>query len=328
MNRALRLALILAMLSSSPVQGQGLRTAVPAIVTVSAAEPEGSTVVLRYNEAVAVLLSDKPFFIEGLEFELRVPKAFQGSESSIAWSLYSSVKPMPTKERLDYDAELIATQPLPARVSMNLILPVVERHRIRGGPFASIIPSIALPGRFPLLFKLSPIGKGLSPVMEKAEFRLTVRPVLSDEGGIVVSYSYPDGADPVQASVFLGDKRIDKPQDMITARKGAYVVRVHADGYKEEIVTVAVEPGKIVPVHVSLVPDIPLFIFRGPAGTVFTLDGQPVETAELGGLQVEPGEHTVHIRLGDYSMTRKIMAQRGKVYTISMTVDLDIKTSP
>lgn len=298
------------------------------VVSISSERGEGETVALRYNEAVAILFPADPTFIQGLEFELRIPKAFQGSESSIAWSVYSGITPAPATDRLDYSGELVATQPLPARVAMNLILPISSRHGIKSGPFASLIPMVVGEDRFPLVFKLSSIGKGIQPAMETAEFKLTIRPVLRDEGGIRVSVTYPDGTEHPAPSVFVDDRRADDPHALILAKKGARVVRVSAEGYREEVVTVAVEPGKVIPLTVAMTPNAPLLIFQAPSGTFVSIDGQAVPQAELSGLAVEPGEHTLLFRIGDYSMTRKFMALRGKVYRVVLSVELEILTSP
>jgi hypothetical protein len=283
---------------------------------------------LRYNQAVAVNYPSEPLFIQGLEFELRIPKAIQGAESSIAWSIYSRISPAPTLDRVDYNANLIATQPLPSRVSLNLILPVIDRHGIKGGPFASLIPSVAGADKFPLMFKLIPIGKGLAPAMETADFKLTVRPVLRDEGAISIKVTFPDGAERSEIAVFIDDKRVDDSHAMVMAKKGARVVRVSAEGYKEEILTVAVEAGRMVSVPVEMTPNAPVFSFQAPAGTFVSIDGQTVPPSEMGGFSVEPGEHTLFFRIGDYSMTRKVMALRGKTYQIVLSVELDIVSTP
>jgi len=328
MKRMLSLVCLLAFTLLSPVFSQGLRTNVSSVVSLASEASEGVTVSLRYNEAVAILYPADPTFIQGIEFELRIPKAFQGAESAIAWSIFSKVSPQPSPERLDYTAELVATQPLPARVSMNLVIPTIDRHGIKSGPFASLIPAVASIDRFPLIFKLTPIGKGLLPSMEGAEFRLTIRPVLRDEGGIKVAVTYPEGADHPAASVFVDDKRAEDPHSLILAKKGPRVIRVSAEGYREEIITVAIEPGRVVPLNITLTPNAPLLVFQAPAGTFVSIDGQTVPQVDLDGLPVEPGEHTLFFRIGDYSMTRKFMALRGKVYTVVLSVELDILASP
>jgi hypothetical protein len=328
MKRRAGCIFLFALVASAPLFPQGVRTGVASVVTVSASSPEGVTVPLRYNQAVAITFPADSMFIQGLEFELRIPKAVQGAESSIAWSLYSKISPVPTLDRVDYNASLIATQPLPSRVSMNLILPVIDRHGIKSGPFASLIPSVAGADKFPLMFKLTPIGKGLAPSMETADFKLTIRPVLRDEGAISIKVAFPDGTERPEIAVFIDDKRVDDSQTMVLTRKGARVVRVSAAGYKEEVLTVAVEAGRIVTVPVEMTPNSPVFSFQAPAGTFVSIDGQAVPPSEMGGLSVEPGEHTLFFRIGDYSMTRKVMALRGKTYQLVLSVELDIVSTP
>ncbi|GAB1432538.1 hypothetical protein MASR2M29_11630 [Spirochaetota bacterium] len=328
MNKAIRLFSALLVISCLPVFAQNLRTELADLVRIPSPDDEAATIILHYNDAVAILYPENPVFIQGMEFELRIPKAFYGLESSIAWSVYSNLSPQPSKHNLDYAAKLVSTQPLPSRVSMNLILPIVERHGITSGPFARIIPTVIGEKNFPLIFKLSPIGKGISPAMEKAEFKLILRPVLGDEGALKLSVVFPDGAEPVIPSVFIDDKKTDYPQELILLRKGPRVLRVKAEGYKEEILTLSMEPGKIVSANISLVPNQPIFIIRVPAGALVSLNGHNVEPDLFGGFAVEPGEHTISIKLGDYSMSRKITAQRGKVYNIVINVEMDIRSNP
>ncbi|OHD26065.1 MAG: hypothetical protein A2Y38_14365 [Spirochaetes bacterium GWB1_59_5] len=328
MKRVLSLFCLPLIVSVAPVFSQGLRTNFASVVSLASESPEGVTVALHYNEAIAVNFPSDPTFIQGVEFELRVPKAFQGAESSISWSIFTKLTPQPSADRFDYAAELVATQPLPARVSVNLIIPISDKHGIKNNPFASLVPSVAGADRFPLVFKLTPIGKGLLPSMETAEFKLTIRPVLRDEGGLTVAVSVPEGADRPSASVFVDDKRAEDPHAIIMAKKGPRVIRVSAEGYREEIITVAVEAGRVIPLNITLTPNAPLLVFQAPAGTFVSLDGQTVPQAELDGLAVEPGEHTLFFRIGDYSMTRKFMALRGKVYQVVLSVELNILASP
>ena len=307
---------------------QGLRTTVAGVATLDSAHPEGITVTMHYNEAVAIPYPADPIFIQGIEFELRIPKAFQGAESSIAWSLYSRVLPAPSVEKLDYTADIIATQPLPARVALNLILPIADRHGIKSGPFASLIPSVAAADKFPLLFKLSPIGKGIPPAMEAAEFRLTIRPVLRDEGGIKVSVTYPEGIEHGAISIFMDDKRVEDASSIFLAKKGARVLRVSAEGCLEEFLTIAVEAGRVIPVSVALTPSAPFFVFQAPAGTIVSIDGELLSGNDLDGIAVEPGEHNLFFQIGDYSMTRKFIALRGKTYKVILSVELEIVPAP
>ena len=311
-----------------PSYAEGLRTGVAGTVLISPSRPEGETIGLRYNEAVGVFIPADTLFVQGIEFELRLPKVLQGSESTIAWTVYSSVKPEPAHDRLDYEVSRIISQPLPPRVALIFQIPVMERHELRSGPFVTVIPKLLKPSDFPLMFKLAPIGKGFGPSLESVEFRLTVRPVLTDEGGISLDCSFPEGAEPVPYSVYIDDKRVEDVAKIITARKGARVLRVSAEGYREEVVSLSIEAGAISKVSVKLVPDAPRIQFEAPTGSIISLNGNPVPPESFEELVLEPGEHTIVYRIGDYTITRKFIAARGKTYRVVMSVELSIQAEP
>jgi hypothetical protein len=302
-----------------------VRTVVADTVTLDPSQPEGQIVSLRYNEAVGVLVPEEALFMEGVELELRIPRELQGSESSIAWSLYTGIMPAPGAG-YDYSGELLSNQILPSRVSMTLRIPMVSTHSMRSSPFYSLLPAIVGPKRYPLMFKLSPVGKGLSPAMEAAVFKLVIRPVLSDEGGIRLVY---EGAqEDLDYVLFLDDKKLDASAPLIVAKKGLRTLRVSAAGYKEEVLSIAVEAGKISRVALSLVPDAPRLVIYAPQGASISLNGKALPAAEWAGINLEPGDYTVVCKIGDYSVSRKFSALRGKVYTVELSVELDIQTAP
>ncbi len=170
MTRKLFFVVSLLTLLSTWSWADAVRTAVADTVTLDPSQPEGKTVNLRYNEAIGVLVPEEALFMEGVELELRIPRELQGSEASIAWSIYTGIMPVPGAG-YDYAGELLSSQVLPSRVSMTLRIPMVGTHSMRSSPFYSLLPAIVGPKRYPIMFKLSPVGKGLSPAMEAAEFK-------------------------------------------------------------------------------------------------------------------------------------------------------------
>jgi hypothetical protein len=42
-------------------------------------------------------------------------------------------------------------------------------------------------------------------------------------------------------------------------------------------------------------------------------------------MTVEPGDHTAACRIGDYSLTRKFTAYRGKTYKLVLEIDLQVQ---
>lgn len=325
MKRAAIIAAILFPCLCVPASGQSLRTAVAGVVRIDPAAPDGAGVSLRYNEAVGILLPEKPLFIEGLEIELRIPRQFQGAESSVAWSLYGAVRPEPGPG-FDYAAETIVSQLLPSRVSMVLRIPLVQGHGMRSNPFYTLIPSVQGPGKYPLLFKLSPAGKGLSAAMEAAEFKVIVRPVLGNEGGIRVVLPPEQAA--LKYQVFVDDQPANVLDGLVIAARGLRAVRVTAPGFKDEVVSVAVEPGIVRVAEMDLQPDVPRLSIFAPQGAVVSLNGQIIPPAEWASFAMEPGEQTVNCKIGDYTINRRFTAARGKRYTLELNIELNIRSEP
>ncbi|MBN1519427.1 MAG: hypothetical protein JW923_04970 [Spirochaetales bacterium] len=325
----IRRVLALAMTSTLLLLGahaDGVRTVVAAIVVVDPANPDGQEVTLGYNEAVAVTVPEGVMFLDGVEFELRLPKAVQGSESALAWSVYAGVRPDPDLSLYDYEGEQLAVQNLPARVSLALRLPFVANNSLRPSPFYVLLPTVVGAERYPVLFKLLAIGKGISRAVESARFTLVVKPVLSGDGAIVIDLA--SGLDGVDIKAFLDDKPVDDPRARVVIRKGLHTLRIQAAGYQEEVVSVTVEPGKVLSVPVSLVPDVPRLSIQAPQGSVISLDGKALAQADWESLVIEVGEHTVSCRIGDHTISRKFTAQRGVTYTLVLSLELTIQSTP
>ncbi len=301
-----------------------VRTVVAGMAEVNALEPEGTTISLRFNEAVGIILPAVPLFIEGIELELRIPRAMQGAESSIAWAIYTSVTPKPG-QGYDYTGTLLASQVLPSRVNMILRIPLLAGHSIRSSSFYTVIPTIVDSARYPVMFKLMQVGKGLTPSMEAAEFKLIVRPILGEQGGIRLAATSETDKSP-EVSVFVDDKLTDVNDGLVILKKGLRNLRISATGYKDEVLAVTVEAGKISDVKLTLVPDAPRLTVFAPAGTLVTLNGVPLPPEEWPGMVLEVGDYTITCKIGDYSMSRKFTALRGKIYRVELTVELEFRS--
>jgi len=323
-----KLLMILAALlvNFSWLSADTLRTNLVGVAAISADNPEGSSFDIKYNDAVGVVFAENSLFIQALEIEIRIPRQFSGQESSVAWAIYSRVSPVPALNQLDYTVHLIATQPLPARVNFVLQLPVRSDHKLRSSAFASLIPQITGMDQFPLLFKLLPAGKGLATALAEQTFRLTIRPVLTDDGLLIIDHPMRDSIGDSAIRVFLNDKLTVGWAKPLLLPKGLYNVRIAVDNYREEIYSVLIEPGKTVRLAANPLSDAPTISFEVPQGTRILLNGTAVDSTEKSLVMLDIGEQTVECTIGDYTLIRKFSAVRGRHYKVVMTVDLQIKT--
>ncbi|HOT63396.1 MAG TPA: hypothetical protein PLU93_11095 [Treponemataceae bacterium] len=71
----------------------------------------------------------------------------------------------------------------------------------------------------------------------------------------------------------------------------------------------------------------PTLLVVAPENAKILLDGQPLSNTR-DPRELAPGDHTIQFTIGDYELTRKIQAEKGKTYTVSMLIDVTIEESP
>lgn len=316
-------------LAIGPLIPEGVRTVVSAVVQISSDRPEGETVSLGYADAVAIVLPTPSPFIQGIEIDLRIPKPLQSAQGAFAWALYKAVSPAPSAERFSYDGERMLIQALPPRTGIVLQIPVSPRHSLRTGPYATVLPVLLAAGDFPALFKLSALAKGLTPEQEQSRYQVKVRPLFTDEGALRLTILLPDAVEaPSPPNVYVDERKLESWQDLVFLKKGMHTVQVTGEGMRDETRTIAVESGKVFALEIKLQGTKPILVFEAPANAVILLDDQPVEHSGGARIYVEPGERTIVCRIGDYTITRKFTALRGKTYHVVFSVDVQIQENP
>lgn len=331
-RRALTIPAALAALLFLPIASavpEGVRTVVAAAVIVSADKPDGETVNLGYADAVAITLGTVSPFLQGIEIDLRIPRPLQSAQGAFAWSLFKGVTPPPSVDKVAYDGDRLLIQALPPRAGVVFQVPISPRHSLRSGPYATVLPMLLETGEFPILFKLSALTKGVTPEQEQARYQVRIRPLFTDEGALKLSILPPDGTDTgFTPSVYVDEKKVDSWQDLVFLKKGMHTVQVAGEGVRDESRAVAVEAGKVFSLEIKLQGTKPVVVFEAPANALIFLDEQPVDHAGGVRIPVEPGERTVVCKIGDYTITRRFSAVRGKIYHIVFSVDMQIQENP
>ena len=306
-----------------------LRVPVAATVELGGLGDEGAWVELSLGEGVAVSFDRSNPFVQGVEFELRIPPAGIAAAPSVLWTLWRGIDPRPTPDLYDYRAFHVATQPIPARASLVVQVPALARHTLRGGPYAMLVPELVARDRYPVLFLLEAAGKGVSPELEKTPFRLRVRPLFTDEGGIALTLRAPDvDTAKLRPEVRADERKVEPVDGVYVLKKGVRSIQVSVPGYRDEYRTVTVEAGRVAEVTLDLVGTAPVVTVQAPDTARLELDGNPWNHVETPRLEVSPGEHVLVCRLGDYTVTRRFVAAKGRAYTIVVSVELQVVETP
>jgi len=295
-------------------------------VTLDPLKSEAQTAEIGYNDAVGIILPKNNPFLKGVEIEIKIPQDILAYQNSMAYGVYRLPQPTPSDKIIDYQAEQITLQPLPSRLSFVLQIPTKKNHNLKTGPYSTVLPYIHDTTKGALIFRLLPIMKGLPENIETLQFTVKVKPILTDEGGMRLKIEYPEAAvKPV--SVRIDEMLIANPESLQILSPGPHHLSVVSDDYRNEVRVFTVESARVTDLAVAMQGTTPRVYLVAPENASIVLDGQPaLNTREP--LTIEPGDHTILFKIGDYELAKQITIEKGHDYTISMIIDINVSETP
>jgi hypothetical protein len=288
---------------------------------------------IPYNGSVLITLGEDRRFFRGIEVELNAPAEWLSYRGSLAVSLYSELESLPAGagedtgfaagQVLDLRGNKFFYDPLPGKLQTVYQIPLRPGHGLRSSPYVLVPSAPVFPSSFPILFRLSPVIKGIGEDLESMRFRLSVKPILGDEGAVRLHFRYPPQLPGRPFTFLVDDLVIDRPGEELLLKEGEHHLLILSDDYRNENRLFLVERARVLDLNIELQDPTPLLIFEGPEQTMVFLDDLPVE----GSVPVEPGTHEVRFQVSDYTISRTIRVEKGKTYRIALMVDVDIAES-
>jgi hypothetical protein len=237
--------------------------------------------------------------------------------------LYADLDRVPALGVADLEGRRIAFDPLPGKIQIVYQVPLRPSSGLKSSPYVTVLASTALPSSFPLLFRIMPVIKGLSAELENMIFQLSAKPILGDEGLVKLNFRYPEQLKGKPFTVLIDDILISNHSEELLLKEGERHLVILSEDYRNESRRFAVERARTLELHIALQDPTPLLIFEAPQNSRIFLDNAPVFLGR-DPIPVEPGLHEVKINLGDYTITKTFVAQRGKTYTIPLAVDINV----
>jgi hypothetical protein len=322
MNIRKGLAALLCLLSFS-LNAESFRTLIAGVHEVSLDNIEGIPVPLSYTGSALILLEGDMRFFRGIQVELTAPQGWLPYKGSLAAVIYGDLNKIPELGVADLEGRQLSFEPLPNKIQNIFQIPLRQGHGLRTSPYAAVPTGIVPPASFPLLFRLMPVSKGITEEMEKMTFYLLVKPILSDEGAVKISFRFPEQLPGRAFTVLIDDKVIENPGEERLLKEGEHDLVVLSEDYRNQSRRFVVERARVLDLAVELQDPTPLIAFEYPEGARIFLDNTPVSNPQS--LQpVEPGLHEVRFQVSDYSIIRPITVQKGKTYKVALSVDVDI----
>ncbi|MDR2808704.1 MAG: PEGA domain-containing protein [Spirochaetaceae bacterium] len=323
MKRCTYLVLLYLSVLTALLDAETVRSFITGTVEVDLNNPSGTSLSLSYNSSIIITLHRDLRFIRGIELQITAPPEFLSYQQSLAFMLYSELGSVPQLGITDVAGRQIVYELLPNKIQNIYQIPLRNAHGLRTTPYISVLTAPVLPSSFPLLFRFMPVMKGLTEEFESLVFQVHVKPILSNEGALQISFKYPQHLSGRPFTVLIDDQVIDDPSTEQIVQEGEHHLIVVSEDYRNENIRFLIERGQTHELTIELHDTTPLLIFEAPANVAIYLDNVLLGNTAFS-YPVEPGTHEVKFQINDYSVLKSLVVQRGKTYHVTLTIDVQI----
>lgn len=312
------------LLIGSELYAERIHVIVKDKIVLNGGEPAVTAASLSYDDSALIFLQGDIRFIRGVEFELTSPQSWLSQQGSIAFGFYSNLNKIPDLNlNTEIDSTQLVLEPIPNKIQMIYQIPVRAQHGLRGTPYLTLAKTPVPPEDFPLLFRLTPITKNINKEIEAMRFHLSVKPIFSDEGTLIVSIHKPDFLPNGSYTVLVDEQVIENPGTESLVKEGEHTVTLLSTDYRSENRRIVIERGKTLHLSITLHDLTPLVVFEAPAQARIFVDNTAI-TRTNAPLAVEPGIHDIRIQISDYVISKTVSIEKGKTYRIAFIVDMEV----
>jgi len=326
--------LLAALISGAPACADNIRG--PVVREVRLRQDGGfeQTVDIRYQEFVAVYLPEDIRFLEGVQIELVLSSALRESYDSFGIVIYDSLQPLPVIGERSFVGRraffhyLVALNRLFYHLSVDRDATgsTQGRHNPTQGLFRPALPSDSQ--SYPILVGIVPIMKGIPDSLRDQRFYLRVTPRLADMGLLSLRLHTPESTENASYEIRLDGKLLATPSEIpieIEFATGLHTLRVTSDSFRPVDTTFSIEAGQTNEIEVDIEPLTGRITIEAPSIATVYIDGTRYSAKDLTDIELQPGEHTVRFKIGDYSSTRTFTVTRGKNYAIYLELAIAVK---
>lgn len=279
---------------------------------------------LGTNESLAMKLPEDKTFIEGIEIKMDIPEAIAYWQDCVACSVYNKISPSPSENQIDYSGSRQFVSTLPGRLSWVLQVPLKKENSLKQNQYTTLMDSVVDFEQSTIFLRLQPVMKGVPEEAMESKIKLTVKPILSDQGELKLSLTGADSKKPENATIYVDDKIVTLSKaGKIFLDTGVHNLSVTSPSFRNEVRTLRIDRAKTTELQIELKSIEPSLFVSAPEGTktfiddkIFTLFGKES--------YIEEGEHKIRFTVGDYEIVRTINAIKGKTYRVNCSVDLTI----
>jgi hypothetical protein len=321
-------ALIVLLLSVLPASADGLRGPLAAVLQVEPTSAEQSTTISLEGIVLIELGGDGRFF-DAVELEITSPSVVSDFPGALGANLLGPVTYTERTGIADVSGEELLFQPIHHAGTTFFLLPLRDNASV-DVPAGTVLLEPATVDQSPLALSVVAIMKGTTEELNAAEFDVTVRPVTRNLGGVALVLVTESGEpyDLLSLRVPEFELAVDgssvELQSEYLMLPGLHHFTLVSETYQDQETTVGVERGTTVDLQLELLPALATVSYSAPRGARVYVDGEALPLAS-GDFTVQPGEHTIVVTVGDYTVTKRFSVEEGREYSISVLMDIDVE---
>ncbi len=269
-------------------------------------------------------------FFDALEIEVTIPPSvteFPGALSLLVLTTGSISERAGISE---VNGAMLLSQPLTRTGKLTIQIPLHPEAEVNASAAVTVLDHLLSPNDLPLAMTVVSLMKGLPPQIAAEKISVVVRPVARRIGSVRVLFILEDGSE-FQTESHLApefDLRIDDAPVQIESEyllePGLHRLSLTSERYQDQNLTFGIEQAQSARLRVPLLPALATVSYTAPRGSRVYVDGRALES-ETGDFTARPGEHTIVVVVGDYTVTRRFSVVEGREYNLSVTMDVAIE---
>lgn len=320
--------LLLLITASGILGAQTLRGPLVAEVSISSVPTDEASAEIRPDELLSITLTGEVELIDALEIEFQPTGSGPRFDGSLVLRVLDAITTTAERSVHEFTGRELLSDPIAGAGRRFVRIPLSESASLVAGAGTVVTPVRIGSGR-PVVVAVQPVMKGLPASELDARYRITARPIVAnrgiaqidvrDEQGTLVS---PAEARIAGVAVYLDGTQIT-PSEPVRLAPGLHTVALASGRHQDQERTFGIERGTRTIVDVPLIIAQATIRYEAPRGSLVYIDGQRMPT-ERGGFTLAPGEHTMTVAIGDYSVSRRFVVEGDKEYSVSISLDIQI----
>ena len=312
-----------------PLAAETIRGPVVATLEV---DPAGGPLATEFelDEIILAGTTGDSRFFDALEIEVTIPPSVVEFPGALSLLLLTTGSLSERAGVAEVNGAVLLSQPLIRAGKLTVQIPLHPEAEVNASAAVTVLDHVLSPNDLPLAMTVLSLMKGLPPQIAADKFSVVVRPVARRIGSVRILFVHEDGSEFQTASHLAPefDLQIDGVPVQIESEyllePGLHRLSLISERYQDQDLTIGIEQAQSARLRVPLLPALATVSYTAPRGSRVYVDGHALE-AETGVFTAPPGEHTIVVVVGDYTVTRRFSVEEGREYNLSVTMDVAIE---